>query len=134
VGNGGRSPPSEENSGEFSRALKDALPHLTARVREDYRHERELEILKLKMGWLGRLLGDEDHAPISFAVIVIIVCTVILVPLSLMVVAGTSHDSPTLDKIITLTGSIMTGAMGYVFGRISSSRRPQRIPKSPPRQ
>jgi len=70
------------------------------------RHSQEL-------GMLGWFFGSKDNAPYYIAAVAIIIS------LGLLCYAMTAQ--PQNAAAMTLLGSIITGALGYIFGRSSTS-------------
>lgn len=123
----GQSGPFSEK--EFIKQLVKALPKLTEEARDDFArlrdpdHERKKK--EIEIGWLGRFIGDHDNAPTRIALIVIVVCAIIIVPVALIIV-WRRDDSALLDKIITSSFALVSGALGFVFGRITGDQKPPR--------
>jgi hypothetical protein len=66
------------------------------------------------MGWMGMIFGDATEKPGNVAAIAIVLAFV-----GLMIVLFAVPDSATTPKgqVVTLLGSIITGALGFLFGR-----------------
>jgi hypothetical protein len=114
---------------EFINQLVKALPKLTTQAREDFdrlrdpNHERKKK--ELEIGWLGRFIGDHDSAPTRLALIVIVLCASIVIPVALLI-AYRHDDSALLDKIITSALTLISGALGFAFGRGTNAQKPPR--------
>jgi hypothetical protein len=121
--------PAGSGSEKFIEQLERALPKLTNQAKQDFDRLRDLgherKKKELEIGWLGRVIGDHDNAPTRLAFIVILVCAVIVVPVALTIVYR-RDDSALLDKIITSALALISGALGFVFGRSSSSQKSPR--------
>jgi hypothetical protein len=70
----------------------------------------------LEVGWLGRFIGDRQNAPTRIAFILIMMLCVLIVPIAFLI-AYRHDDSALLDKIVTAALSLLSGALGFVFGR-----------------
>jgi hypothetical protein len=114
---------------EFIDRLVKALPKLATQAREDFdrlrdpNHERKKK--ELEIGWLGRFIGDHDNAPTRLAFIVIALCAIIVIPVALLI-AYRHDDSALLDKIITSALALISGSLGFVFGRSTSAQKSAR--------
>jgi hypothetical protein len=84
-----------------------------------------IEKKELEIGWLGRFIGDHDSAPTRLALIVIILCAIIVIPVALLI-AYRHDDSALLDKIITSALTLISGSLGFAFGRGSNTQKPPR--------
>jgi hypothetical protein len=128
-GGSGRGRTGLSSDKEFIDQLVKALPKLTTQAREDFDRLRDpnLERKKkeLEIGWLGRFIGDHDNAPTRLAFLVIILCAIIVVPVALTIVYR-HDDSALLDKIITSALALISGALGFAFGRSTSAQKPPR--------
>ena len=73
---------------------------------------------KLEMGTLGNFLGGATEKPGNIAAIVIVAAMV-----ALLAILFLGPDSAIFPKreAVTLFGGIITGALGFVFGRTTSS-------------
>ena len=71
---------------------------------------------KLEIGWMGRLFGDASEKPGNIAGLAIILAFLMLV-----FVLYAVPDTATAPKreAVTLLGGIITGALGFLFGRTS---------------
>ena len=72
---------------------------------------------KLEIGWIGLLFGDATEKPGNVAGAALFLCIVALV-----VVLIWAPESSTFPKreTVTLFGTMATGALGFLFGRITS--------------
>jgi hypothetical protein len=70
---------------------------------------------KLEIGWMGLIFGDAAEKPGNIA------AAAILLSFLMFVVLVFAPDSSGLPKsqVMTLIGSIITGALGFLFGRHS---------------
>jgi hypothetical protein len=68
---------------------------------------------KLEIGWVGLIFGDATEKPGNIAATAII-CAFILILVLLF--APVSEGTPK-QEALTLLGSIITGALGFLFGR-----------------
>lgn len=76
-------------------------------------------ILEQKMGLIGKVLGDKEHSPTSIAFLCIaagflIAATGIVVAMVSDVENAANQHA---DMLITGGLSLMSGALGYVFGK-----------------
>lgn len=69
---------------------------------------------KLEIGWVGLIFGDVAEKPGNIAAAAIVLSFLLLAGLFLWV-----PDSSTAPKkeALTLLGSVITGALGFLFGR-----------------
>jgi hypothetical protein len=69
---------------------------------------------KLEIGWVGLIFGDVTEKPGNIAAAAIILAFLLLTAVLLVV-----PDASTAPKkeALTLLGSIITGALGFLFGR-----------------
>jgi hypothetical protein len=72
---------------------------------------------KLEIGWMGLLFGDATEKPGNIAALAILLAFVGILIAAIFV--PDVANSPKRD-LITLFGGIITGAMGFLFGRSSS--------------
>jgi len=70
---------------------------------------------KLEIGWMGFIFGDATEKPGNIAG-----AAMLLGFLGIMLVAIWMPDGPNKGSLLTLFGSIITGAVGFVFGRSTS--------------
>lgn len=83
-----------------------AQPQQVALTENDLTHHKQ------ELGIMGSLLGSRENAPYYIAAIAII-SSIILLGLVVML-------QPQNSSAMTLFGAIITGALGYVFGKSSS--------------
>lgn len=74
--------------------------------------ENDLTRHKQELGAMGSILGSRENAPYYIAAIAIIV--------SLGLLGFVVVMQPQNSSAMTLFGAIITGALGYVFGKSSS--------------
>jgi hypothetical protein len=69
---------------------------------------------KLEMGLMGVVFGDATEKPGNIAAVAILLAFI-----GLMIILFALPDSATTPKreVVTLFGSIITGALGFLFGR-----------------
>lgn len=86
--------------------------NLAARVID---HDSALTAKKTDHGLLG-ILGDAQHKPGNVAFIAIVLSFLLILALLFC------RIDPTVDKgdLFSLAGTIITGALGFMFGRASS--------------
>lgn len=65
-----------------------------------------------ELGLLGHVFGSRENAPYYIAALAIVICLVLLGYLFV--------NQPQNATGMTLLGSIVTGALGYIFGKSSS--------------
>lgn len=72
---------------------------------------------KLEIGWMGIIFGDATEKPGNIAAAAIIMAFI-----GIVVIAVWMPDSATSPKgeLLTLFGTVITGAIGFVFGRSTS--------------
>jgi hypothetical protein len=70
---------------------------------------------KLEIGWLGVVFGDAAEKPGNIAAVAMLLAFLMIAILYF------APDSPNIPKreMVTLWGSIITGALGFLFGRSS---------------
>lgn len=73
---------------------------------------------KLEMGLMGRVFGGASEKPGNIAGISIVLSFVGIIAIALWVPDTTSSPK---SELLTLFGSIITGAIGFLFGRTTSS-------------
>jgi len=71
---------------------------------------------KLEIGWMGLIFGDVANKPGNVAAVAIVLAFILL---AVALFIG-PNDAPR-GQAITLFGSIITGALGYLFGRSASA-------------
>ncbi|PZA12715.1 hypothetical protein DNX69_07410 [Rhodopseudomonas palustris] len=106
------------------------LPTLTQEVRREFDERRRLEAeqkkKELEVGWVGRIIGDHVNAPTRIAFFVIVISALIVV-LAVVLATVSDKELAILDKVTTAAFALMSGALGYVFGKGNSeSRNPPR--------
>jgi hypothetical protein len=69
---------------------------------------------RLEIGLMGLIFGDVANKPGNIAA-----AAIVLAFGSLLIVLFLVSDSEPKNQAITLFGSIITGALGYLFGRSS---------------
>lgn len=74
--------------------------------------ENDLTHHKQELGWMGSILGSRENAPYYIAGIAIVA--------SLIMLGIVITLQPQNGSAMTLLGAIITGALGYVFGKSSS--------------
>lgn len=72
---------------------------------------------KLEIGWMGIIFGDSSEKPGNIAGFAILISFI-----AILIIAVYVPDSATSPKseLLTLFGGIITGALGFVFGRSTS--------------
>lgn len=70
---------------------------------------------KLEIGWMGFVFGDAAEKPGNIAGIAIIAAFVMLAFALFLIPANDAAK----NQALTLFGSIITGALGFLFGRRS---------------
>jgi hypothetical protein len=72
---------------------------------------------KLEIGWMGIVFGDAGEKPGNIAALAILLAFI-----GILVVAVLVPDSGSAPKreLITLFGGIITGSIGFLFGRSTS--------------
>jgi hypothetical protein len=70
---------------------------------------------KLEFGWMGRIFGDVAHKPGNIAGTAMLLGFVGIIAVAVWMPSGTDKAS-----LLTLFGTIITGSIGFVFGRTSS--------------
>jgi len=70
---------------------------------------------KLEMGWMGIVFGDASEKPGNIAGAAMLMGFV-----GIIAVAIWMPDSNSKASLLTLFGTIITGAIGFVFGRSTS--------------
>ena len=70
---------------------------------------------KLEIGWMGRIFGDAAEKPGNIAG-----AAMLLGFIGLIAIAVWMPDSNSKASLLTLFGSIITGSVGFVFGRSTS--------------
>lgn len=67
----------------------------------------------LEIGWMGRVFGDAAEKPGNVAAAAIVLAFIMLAVV-IIVVPDTATSK---TQLLTLLGSIITGALGFLFGR-----------------
>ena len=75
--------------------------------------DHEVKIRQMEMGWIGRLVGGERQAPISIAMIVVVVGALI------MWASYRLYPALGWQLMFQTGGALVSGALGYIFGRAS---------------
>jgi len=70
---------------------------------------------KLEIGWMGLVFGDASEKPGNIAGAAMLLGFLGIISVALWMPEGASKAS-----LLTLFGSIITGAVGFVFGRTTS--------------
>jgi len=121
AGRGGSPPehPDGSSNSKFVADLIKVLPDLGREVKQQFDHhkaEHERKKKEIEIGWLGKLIGDKDHAPSRIAFLAIVFCVVMILGV-LTVIAVGNGESQLLYTITTGAISIFTAALGFLFGR-----------------
>lgn len=88
------------------------LPQPSAGLTDaDLRHHKQ------ELGVLGSFFGSKENAPFYIAGLTIIGAIICL--MIILVFVPSAQDFPK-GQAITLFGSIITGALGYIFGKASN--------------
>jgi hypothetical protein len=69
---------------------------------------------KLEMGWMGIIFGDVANKPGNIAAVAIVLAFVMFA--AVLIFVPDTAASPKREAL-TLFGSIITGALGFLFGR-----------------
>jgi hypothetical protein len=72
----------------------------------------------IELGWIGVVLGDVKHKPGNIAFLAIVSSFVLI---AVLMFTREQADLPRRE-LITLLGTIITGALGYLFGRGHSEK------------
>jgi hypothetical protein len=94
---------------DISRVQPDA-PEPDARARQEaalYDHQYRTQ--QAELGWIGKLIGCNAEKPGNISFITIILSLIIIV---VSVCAGSAH----FEKVLTVFISVITLALGYLFG------------------
>lgn len=77
--------------------------------------DKEKEILDKKIGFLGRLFGDDRHSSKN---ITALICFVLIMGTTIIscIVYFTAHDVDFIRKMWTSISPIITLSLGYLFG------------------
>ncbi|WP_027556255.1 hypothetical protein [Bradyrhizobium sp. Cp5.3] len=70
---------------------------------------------KLEIGWMGFIFGDATEKPGNIAGMAMLLGFAGIIAVAIWMPEGTSKAS-----LLSLFGSIITGAVGFVFGRTTS--------------
>ena len=71
------------------------------------------ESKKLEIGWMGIIFGDASEKPGNIAALAIVLAFALLVVLFFV----PDTTSGPKAQAMTLLGSVITGALGFLFGR-----------------
>lgn len=72
---------------------------------------------KLEIGWMGIVFGDAAEKPGNVAAVAIVLSFFALMLILFFLPDGQSSSK---KEALTLLGGIMTGALGFLFGRTTS--------------
>ena len=78
--------------------------------------ETDLKRHAQELGMLGRVFGSKEHAPFYIAALAIVFS---LVAIMVVLYTKSSPDFPK-TQAVTLFGTIITGGLGFIFGRSTS--------------
>ena len=106
---------SEDTDPELSGVLGAAHRYQIALVKEQNRHA-EAET-KTRLGWFGRLLGDESSAPIVIAAIAGLLGFA-FAGACLYLAAADATNNQFYSEWSTRAFAITTTALGFIFGKI----------------
>jgi hypothetical protein len=70
---------------------------------------------KLEFGWMGRVFGDVAHKPGNIAGTAMLLGFAGIILVAIWMPSGADKAS-----LLTLFGTIITGSIGFVFGRTTS--------------
>ena len=101
-----KSPSPADEAGDFS------TPDEKADVREK---NHELEILKAKMGPIGRLIGSTDSSR-TIAFVAVAMCLIFMICVFFKAYDPVTGMPDHAFNLVSLLGSIVTGCIGFIFG------------------
>ncbi|MDF7674126.1 hypothetical protein PT283_05030 [Acetobacteraceae bacterium ESL0697] len=79
-------------------------------------HKHDEEMLKKKLGWIGRFIGGHDCAPMTIAFLVVATGMVVIAISALFDGIWPSHTM-VWTKIIDSMVTLISSSLAYVFGR-----------------
>ena len=96
----------------------EAPPGVNGRREKEFfdaaRGEHDREMQRLKIGLVGFILGDEQHAPMSIALLLAAGTTIILI--GCLIVAGITKD-PLWATMVERCFAFLAAIVAYIFGR-----------------
>lgn len=69
---------------------------------------------KLEIGWMGHVFGDAAEKPGNVAAAAVVLAFILL---ALVLFAVPNSPDVPKREVITLLGGVITGALGFIFGR-----------------
>lgn len=73
--------------------------------------------MNLQAGLVGKLFGSKDNAPTNIVGTAVILCLSVMAVLMFMLALGWSSKPEEIWKALGVLTPIVTGALGYMFGK-----------------